>query len=420
VAGPIRISVLADVGQAVKSVTHFSDVTEESTHRVVTGLGDSKLTGGFGKMQEGFDVLDTRAMGFRDTVTGVQDSIAGFNALMGQGAHAQDSMYDKLVLMGTGVGDLASGMANFLIPAAAVAQSLGAIGLASIRSTVALGAHKVATVAGTVATGAATVAQWALNVALSANPIGLIIIAIAALVGGIVLLWQKNEAFRVFVTAAWDWILGVVTGVWDWIKSNWPLLLSILTGPIGLAVRWIVRHWDQIVTTVRALPGRIRAGFGNTRDLLISAGRDFVLGFVHGIQAMADRAVNTARDMASRAAGAVKGFLHIGSPSRVMFGYGISTGQGFRLGLEQEYGGIRDSLGGFTRSLVGSSSGTVSGATAAAPAWAQRLTRLLDGGMTLTLKSDGTTAGKALLDLLTDLIEARGGTGQAIGIRKLT
>jgi hypothetical protein len=46
--------------------------------------------------------------------------------------------------------------------------------------------------------------------------------------------------------------------VWDWIKENWPILLAILTGPIGLAVLAIVRNWDTIVEFVRGIPERIR------------------------------------------------------------------------------------------------------------------------------------------------------------------
>ncbi len=32
-----------------------------------------------------------------------------------------------------------------------------------------------------------------------------------------------------------------------WVKSHWPLLLAILTGPIGLATLFIVDHWRKIL-----------------------------------------------------------------------------------------------------------------------------------------------------------------------------
>ena len=48
------------------------------------------------------------------------------------------------------------------------------------------------------------------NVALAANPIGLVIIALAALVAGLVYAWQNSEEFREVVTKAWEDIKVVV------------------------------------------------------------------------------------------------------------------------------------------------------------------------------------------------------------------
>lgn len=51
-----------------------------------------------------------------------------------------------------------------------------------------------------------TVAQWLLNTAMDANPIGLIVIAITALVAAIVYLWNTNEDFRASITETWNGI----------------------------------------------------------------------------------------------------------------------------------------------------------------------------------------------------------------------
>jgi hypothetical protein len=68
----------------------------------------------------------------------------------------------------------------------------------------ALVASTVATTAQSVATAVMTGAQWALNAALSANPIGIVIVAVAALVAGIVLAYNKSETFRDIVNAVMD------------------------------------------------------------------------------------------------------------------------------------------------------------------------------------------------------------------------
>ena len=57
---------------------------------------------------------------------------------------------------------------------------------------------RIKEVALSVAQGAVTAAQWLMNVAMNANPIGLIIAVIGALVAAFVLLWNNCEGFRNF------------------------------------------------------------------------------------------------------------------------------------------------------------------------------------------------------------------------------
>ncbi|WP_432135878.1 phage tail tape measure protein [Streptomyces sp. bgisy154] len=117
----------------------------------------------------------------------------------------------------------------------------------------------------------AAAAQWALNSALLANPYTWIVVALVAIVVAIVALWKKNEAFRDFITSAWNAIWGAILNVWNWIKGNWPLVLGILTGPIGLAVGAIINYWDSIVRFVSGLPGRIGRATSGMWDGIVSA-----------------------------------------------------------------------------------------------------------------------------------------------------
>ncbi|GIJ51327.1 hypothetical protein Val02_82130 [Virgisporangium aliadipatigenens] len=156
--------------------------------------------------------------------------------------------------------------------------------LARTRSIVSLVAHRAAALASAAASRVATAAQWLWNAAMTANPIGLIIFAIVALVAGIALLWNNSEAFRAFWIGAWEMIKGAALAVWNWVASNWPLILAVLTGPIGLAVLYISRHWGDIkagassawqwvvdkwnglVGFVTGLPGRMRAAASGLWD----------------------------------------------------------------------------------------------------------------------------------------------------------
>lgn len=63
----------------------------------------------------------------------------------------------------------------------------------------------------------ATVAQWLLNIALAANPVGIVIALIVALVAGIVILWNTNEDFRNALISAWEAIKECAIAVWEWL-----------------------------------------------------------------------------------------------------------------------------------------------------------------------------------------------------------
>lgn len=95
--------------------------------------------------------------------------------------------------------------------------------------------------------------QIAFNVIMAANPIILVAAAIAALVAGIIIAYQKVDWFRDAVdamgraaVAAFEFLWEGAKKVFAWLRDNWPLLLAILTGPFGLMVKIIIDHWTQI------------------------------------------------------------------------------------------------------------------------------------------------------------------------------
>ncbi len=127
------------------------------------------------------------------------------------------------------------GTAKIVAQTAAWTAQQAAIGLAMAKQA-----------AMTLAIKAQTAAQWLLNAALNANPLGLIVIAITAVIAGLVLLWQNSETFRNIVTGAFNAVWSAIQSAFNWVKDNWPLLLAILTGPIGIAVLLIIKNWDTI------------------------------------------------------------------------------------------------------------------------------------------------------------------------------
>jgi len=107
-----------------------------------------------------------------------------------------------------------------------------------------LAAYKTVMLAITVATKAWAAVQALLNIALTANPIGLIIAAIAGLVAGIVVLYKRNETFRNIVQATWTAIKNVIGAVWGWLSTTvFPALKTAFTA-IGTGAMWL---WNNAI-----------------------------------------------------------------------------------------------------------------------------------------------------------------------------
>lgn len=84
----------------------------------------------------------------------------------------------------------------------------------------------------------ATIAQLAMNAAMNANPIGIVITAITALIAIIGTLWATNEDFRNAVMEIWENIKQAFLDAWEAIKGAWDQAAGFFTD-----------IWESIKTT---------------------------------------------------------------------------------------------------------------------------------------------------------------------------
>lgn len=119
------------------------------------------------------------------------------------------------------------------------------------------------------------ISQAILNAVMSANPIGIIILAIAALVAGLVYFFTQTETGKRFLETffnvakkVFDGVKRVAQSVWNWIKTKWPLLLTILLGPIGLAVALIIKNFDKVKSVVLGVWNWIKRNWKNILTFL--------------------------------------------------------------------------------------------------------------------------------------------------------
>ena len=93
----------------------------------------------------------------------------------------------------------------------------------------------------------ATVAQWLFNSSLLANPIVLVVAAIAGLIAAIAILWNTNEGFRNAVMNAWQAVVdfftktipSAFTSVVEWFGSLYEQISGFLGNIISSVGQWV-------------------------------------------------------------------------------------------------------------------------------------------------------------------------------------
>jgi len=296
----LKVAITGDATDLEKALDKLDKSVADTSKEIediakTTTKSSSEISKGFDGVRDSADNSERRITGFRDGLTGTGDVMKGLRD-------------GDMVTLSTGFADLASSVANLgadlldwgkkaFEGAKNVVAAHGASVAAKAKDVAATVAHKVASVASTVATTAQTAAQWALNAAMSANPIMLVVIGIGLLVAGFIVAWKHSETFREVVTAAFDAVVGAAMWAFNWVKDNWPLLLAIITGPIGLAVLAVVKNWDTIKEKAGAavdavvgfftgIPGRL----GEMLSNMAQFGTDLGKALVNSLIAVWNRA----------------------------------------------------------------------------------------------------------------------------------
>ena len=175
----------------------------------------------------------------------------------------------------TKVSDAVGKMGDGVKKAAAWYQDLNK---AQIASSVSAKAHAVAVGLQTAATNIATVAQTAFNAAMAANPIGLIVLAIAAVVAGLVWFFTQTEIgkqifgeFVKFVSGVFGNIVSVISTVanaiivpfqnflafvspifntlWQIVSSIFILIVALVATAIESIAQpfiWLFQNWQTV------------------------------------------------------------------------------------------------------------------------------------------------------------------------------
>ena len=227
-------ATVSGVGKAAKATaSSLASMARTAATGVATGAqatGRGVVTGG--KAAAKGVATGTRAVA-RGAAAGAQaigsGVVAGYQALAGAMSRAGAAAKSAAIWIGSTSKALALQGLQLL--------KNGALWAANAAKIV---VYKIAQAAVAAATKIWAAVQWILNVAMDANPIGLIIIAIAALVAGIIWVATKTTWFQTI----WKWVWGAITTAASW---AWHNVIKPVFNAIGAAFVWI---WGKVIRPV--------------------------------------------------------------------------------------------------------------------------------------------------------------------------
>lgn len=149
-----------------------------------------------------------------------------------------------------------------------------------------------------------TAVQWLLNAALTANPVGLIIVAIGLLIGIIIFLVQNWDAVVAFLSDVWNgfvsWFMGIMDGflawwnglwtaVWEWIVGIWNGIVAWVTNAIGMMLLGMQIIGDAIAAWWNGMWEAIGSFLMGVWSNIVG----FVTGYINMVQAIIVAVVTT-------------------------------------------------------------------------------------------------------------------------------
>ena len=213
----------------------------------------------------------------------------------------------------------------------------------------------------TAATKLATAAQGALNMVLSANPIMLVVTAIAALVAALAWFFTQTETGRQLWQQFTDFLGTTVENVkqWfgdaaQWISDKWNALVAWFQSVPGMikgffsdigswfgakfneAGQAIQNAWNAVVSFVQSIPGRIKGFFGDIGSWFSNKFNEVK----NGIQSKFNEAVDWVRGIPNRILSA------LGNLGSLLWNAGSSIINGFLNGLKSAWSGVTGFVSG--------------------------------------------------------------------------
>lgn len=252
-ASAVTMTFKADTDQATAGFRKVGDSASAMSKQV----GDS-ATDGFSRAGEAADGAEGKARGFSDTLAGSADVATGAASIF------KGDLFGGLLMVGTGVADLAGGFSQFLLPMLEKTK-IGTLAKAAADRVAAAGARVWAA------------GQWLLNASLLASPITWLVLGIVALVAVVVLIATKTTWFKDAWNAAWRSTKAAAAAVWEWLKKlpdsfgkAFDQLTDMISAPFTEGWRLVSDGATALWAMLKGLPAQLKKPFEAVTNMLLA------------------------------------------------------------------------------------------------------------------------------------------------------
>jgi hypothetical protein len=245
-----------------------------------------------------FDDIGAGAKRMADDVGSSTSAASGHIDKLGGAAEGLDDKFGRAAgaagALSSGADLIGNEKASAALQAMALAtdffSGVGQVGIlvteglsaATVENEAATVSQTIATKAAAIGTKAWAIAQGALNAVMDANPIALVVLAVVALVAGIVLAYKHSETFRNIVQAAMraagaavGKVVDVIGDIVDWVKKGGDAF-----GVFGDVVKFYVflikteiRLIVDVIEFVVGKVGDLSHVFGQVKDDIVGAAK---------------------------------------------------------------------------------------------------------------------------------------------------
>ena len=185
-----------------------------------------------------------------DAVEEMTTAVTGTNSAMEQAEIRNDTWAHKMEVARAKIDDVLISMTSLsgsLLPMAGiigeqVSKFAGLVPIISAASKMLQGFSVKAVIA--------TISQKGLNAALTANPIGAVVAAIAALVAAVVYAYNHFEGFRNSVQSMWSKLRELWSMLYERLKPAFDLIGKIVGGAIKIAFGWFAKQLEIVCTVI--------------------------------------------------------------------------------------------------------------------------------------------------------------------------